>query len=67
MNNRDCQENINKPTEDEPTVATTVAEKSIRDELFIITIAATTVVIFFGLRAMGVEQHDVLLTSTSLV
>ena len=60
----DCQENIKKPIEEKPAEAT---EKPIRDGLFIAFTAATTVGIFFALRAMGVGQHDALVTSTSLV
>ena len=54
-----CQENI----DDEATVS----EKPIGDGLLITTIAAMTVGIFFGLRAVGAAQHDALLTSTSFV
>ena len=60
----DCQENIKKPIEDEPAEA---AEKPIGDGPFIAFTAAKTVEIFFALRAMGVRQHDELVTSTSLV
>ena len=55
-----CQEKIDD-------VEATVAEKPIRDGLLITTVAATTVRIFFSLRAMGLVQHDALLASTSLV
>ena len=54
MSNCDCQENIEN-------------EKSIGDGVFITTIAATTAGMFFSLREIGVEQHDALLASTSLV
>ena len=64
MSNCDCQEYIKKPIEDGPA---TVAEKPIGDELIITTVAATVVGIFFGLRAIGVVQHDALITSKSLV
>ena len=60
----DCQENIN---DDETTITTTVTEKPIGDGLLITTMAAMTVRIFFGLKAMGAAQHDALLTSTSFV
>ena len=60
----DCQENIKKPIEDEPAED---AEKPIGDGPFIAFTAATTVGIFFVLRAMGVEQHDALVTSALLV
>ena len=63
MSNRDFQENI----DDETTVSDKVAEKPIGDGLFITIIAATTVGMFSGLRAIGVGQHDALLISTSLV
>ena len=61
MSHCDCQENID---DDETTVAATVAKKPIGDGLPITTIAAMTVGIFFDLRAIGVAQHDALLTST---
>ena len=67
MSGCDCQEDIKKLIEDGSTVVATVAEKPIGDGLFITTIAATTIEIFFGLRAMGAVQHDALFTSTSLV
>ena len=67
MSDCDCQEDIKKLIEDGSTVVATVAEKPNGDGLFITTIAATTVGIFFGLRAMGTVQHDALFTSTSLV
>ena len=57
MSNCDCQENIDN---DEATIATTVAEKSIGDRLLITTVATT----FFGLRAISVVQNDALITST---
>ena len=61
----DCQESIN---DNEATVAATVTEKPIGDDgLLITTVAAMTVGIFFGLKAVGTAQHDVLLTSTSFV
>ena len=60
----DCQEKIKKSVEDEPTEA---AEKPIGDRPFIDFTTATTVGIFFALRAMGVGQHDALVISTSLV
>ena len=63
MSNCDCQENIKKPIEDAPTVA---SEKPIGDGLFITTVATATVGIFFSLREMGLVQHDALLSSTSL-
>ena len=56
---RDCQEN-----EDETTGT---PEKPIGDGLLITTVATATVGIFFSLRAMGLVQHDALLSSTSLV
>ena len=58
---------LKKPIEDGPTVAFTVAEKPIGDELIITTIAATVVGIFFDLRAIGAAEHNALLTSTPLV
>ena len=60
----DCQENINKLTEDETAGS---AEKPIGDVPFIPFTAATTVGIFFVLRVMGVGQHDALVIPTSLV
>ena len=58
------QENIKKPIKDKPTKA---AEKPIGDGLFIAFTVATIVEIFFALRAMGVGQHDALVTSASLI
>ena len=46
--------------------STTFAEKPITDGLLITTVAATTVGIFFSLRAMGMVQNVALITSTSL-
>ena len=61
----DCQESIN---DNEATVAATVTEKPIGDDgLLITTVAAMTVGIFFGLKAVGTAQHDALLASTSFV
>ena len=42
------------------------AEKPFGDGMIISTVAATTAVIFFGLRLVGVRQGNVLLTSTFL-
>ena len=50
MSNCDCQENIKKPIEDAPTVA---SEKPIGHGLLITTVATATVGIFFSLREMG--------------
>ena len=60
-------ENIKKPIEDGPTVAATVAEKSIGDGLLITTVTTTAVGRFFGLRTIGAAQHVALVTSLSLV
>ena len=57
----DCQENIDD--DDEATVTAMVTEKPIKDGLLITTMAAMSVGIFFGLRTIGVAQHDALLTS----
>ena len=67
MSDCDCQKNIKKPINDGSTVDATAGKKPIGDGLLIATIAATTAVIFFGLRVVGVRQHNALLTSTSLV
>ena len=48
-------------------VDATAAKKPIGDGLIITTIVDTTVVIFFGLRLVGIGQVNALLTSTSLV
>ena len=61
----DCQENIEKPIKHGPAIADTTAEEL--DGLIITTVAAMTAGVFFGLRAMGLGQHNALLTSTSLV
>ena len=58
------RKNIKKPVEGKPAEA---AEKPIGDGPLIAFTAATTIGIFFALRAMGVGQHDALVTSTSLV
>ena len=55
----DCQENIKKPIENEPAEA---SEKPIGHGPFIAFTTATTFGIFFTLRAMGVRQHDALVT-----
>ena len=65
MSDCDCQENIKEAIEYGPTIAYAAAEKP--DGLLITTIAVTTVRMLFGLRAMGVGQHDALLTSRSLL
>ena len=70
MSSCDCQKNIKKPINDRSTIdarAATVDAKPIGDGLLITTVVATTVGIFFGLRAVGMGQHNALLTSTSLV
>ena len=67
MSNCDCQKNIKKPINDGSTVDATATKKPVGDGTLITTIAATTARIFFGLRAVGMGQHDALLTSTSLV
>ena len=43
------------------------AKKPIGDRLFITTVAATVLRIFFGLRLLGVGEYGALLASTSLV
>ena len=55
----DCQENIKKPIEDETAEA---SEKPIGYGPFIGFTTATIFGIFFALRAMGVRQHDALVT-----
>ena len=62
MSNCDCHCDCQKNIDDESAVA----EKLIRDGLLITTVAATTVGIFFSLRAMSVVQNYALITSTSL-
>ena len=61
MSNCHCQENI------DDDVATTVTEKPIGDGLLITAVAAMTVGVFFGIKAMSTAQNDALLTSTSFV
>ena len=46
---------------------TEASEKPFGHGPFIAFTTATTFGIFFALRAMGVRQHDALVTSTSLV
>ena len=67
MSNCDCQKNIKKPINDGSTLDATAAKKAIGDGPLITTVATTTAGIFFGLRAVGMGQHNELLTSTSLV
>ena len=67
MSNCDCQKNIKKPINDGSTVDATAAKKAIGDGSLVTIVAATTAGIFFGLRAVGMEQLNALLTSTSLV
>ena len=67
MSNCDCQKNIEKPINDRYTVDTTAAKEPIGDGPLITNVAATTVRIFFGLRAVGMGQHDALLTPRSFV
>ena len=43
------------------------SKNSIRDGLIITTVTATTAVIFYGLRLVGMRQVNALLTPTSLV
>ena len=54
-----------EPIEHESIMANMTAEEF--DGLIITTVAAMTVGMFFGLRAMGLGQHDALITSTPLV
>ena len=65
MSDCDCQKNIKKPAK--PTVDATASKKAIGDGPLIATVAATTAVIFFGLKVVGMGQDKTLLTSTSLV
>ena len=69
MSNCDCQKNIKKPFGDEVSITTVVATatKEPNGDRLLITTIATTVVIFFGLKTVGVGQQGALLTSTSLV
>ena len=62
-----CQKDNKKPIDgDGSTVAITVDEKPIGNVLLITTVAATAAGIFFGLRTIGMGQHNPLLISTSL-
>ena len=56
----DCHQNKNNDGVD-----TTAAKKPIEDGLTMITLAATTTVICFGLRLIGMRQGNTLLSSTS--
>ena len=58
MSSCDCQENI----DEDP-----IKDASHGDGLIISTVAAITTGIFFALRALGVEQQNALLVSTSFV
>ena len=66
MSDCDYQKNNKKPTDDRSTVDATTVKKPIGDGLIITTVTATTAVIFFGLRLVGMRQGNALLTSTSL-
>ena len=67
MSDYDCQKNIKKSINDGSTVGAAAAKKPIGDGPLIATMAATTAVIFFGLRVVGMRQDKALLKSTSLV
>ena len=68
MNNCDCQENIEAEASITDVAATADKEPiSFGDGLLITTVTSMAVIIFFGLRALGVRQQGALLTSTSLV
>ena len=66
MSDFDDKKNNKKPTDDGSTVDTMAVKKPIGDGLVITTVTARTVVIFFGLRPVGLRQGNVLLRSTSL-
>ena len=66
MSDCDRQKSNKKTIDDRSTVDAAAAKKPIGDGLIIITVAATTAVIFFGLRLVGMRQGNALLTSTSL-
>ena len=58
MRDCDCQKNNKKPIDDGSTIDGTAAKKHIGDGLIITTIAATTAVIFFGPRLVGMRQGN---------
>ena len=58
-------ENIKEPIEYRPIITDTAAEDP--NGFIITTVASMTAKMFFGLRAVGLEQHNALLTTTSLV
>ena len=66
MSDCDCQKDIKKPINDRSTIDATAAKKP-GDGRLIDIVAATTVGIFYALRAVGVRQGHALLSSTSLV
>ena len=61
----DCDDKKNKP-DDGSTVDATAIKKPIGDGLIITTVTATTAIIFFSLRLVGMRQGNVLLTSMLL-
>ena len=67
MSDCDYQENIKKSINDGSTIGAAAAKKPIGDGPLIATVTATTAVIFFGLRVVGMRQDKALLTSSSLV
>ena len=67
MSDCDCQKNIKKPINDGSTADATVSKKTIGDGLLIAIVTATAARIFFGLRAVGMRQHNVFLASTSSI
>ena len=67
MSDCDCQKNIKKPIYDGSTVDATAAKKPTENGPLITTMDATTAVIVFGLRVVGMRQYKALSTSTSLV
>ena len=66
MSDCDRQKNNKKVIGDGSTVDATAAKKLIGDGLIITTVAATTAVMFFILRLVGMRQGHALLTPTSL-
>ena len=70
MSDCDRQKNNKKPIDDRSTITVTtgvMSFKPIGNGLVITNATATTAIIFFDLRLVGMRQGNALLISTSLV
>ena len=62
----DPDDQKSKSVDDRSTVDTTATKKPIGDGFIVTTVTATSAVIFFGLKLVGMRQCNALLTSTLL-